>query len=269
MRAAVSRYSFGRRRFCISCERRCRSFLPYRGGEKTRPSLVRTLQVVGSDVENFECPWCGSTDRERHLLLYLSAHSAFADMREWTVVHFAPERNFSAHLLGMGLRSYLKCDLLPTANDVERVDITAMPFADQSVNLLIANHVLEHVADDHDATQEIFRVLAPGGYAILQTPFSPVLQHTWSDPGITSAAMRLQAHGQEDHVRTFGEDIYSRIEESGLSNAVSTHQQLLPDYDPKYYGVNINEPFFLFQRRDNLAPRPPVNAVLQDETPHS
>jgi SAM-dependent methyltransferase len=225
--------------------------------------------VVGSDVDNFECPWCGSTDRERHLLLYLSAHPAFSDMRQWSVVHFAPERHFSAHLLSLGLKSYLKCDLFPATEDVERVDITAMPFPDQSVNLLIANHVLEHVADDHEATREIFRVLAPGGYAILQTPFSPVLRHTWSDPGITSQEMRLQAHGQEDHVRTFGEDIYSRIEQSGLSNMVSAHRQLLPDHDAGYYGVNVDEPFFLFRRRDDLSSNPPGSADPEDASQHT
>lgn len=72
-----------------------------------------------------------------------------------------------------------------------------MPFADGSFDVVLANHVLEHVDDDRQAVAEIHRVLARGGRAILQTPYSRVLQQTWSDPGIVSEGARLQAYGQK------------------------------------------------------------------------
>ena len=98
--------------------------------------------------------------------------------------------------------------------------------------------------------REIARVLAAGGMAILQTPYSAMLHRTWSDAGIESEAARLQAYGQEDHVRLFGRDVFERIASGGLKPLVSTHEELLPHVDSRRYGVNPAEPFFLFRRED-------------------
>ncbi len=123
-----------------------------------------------------------------------------------------------------------------------------MPFEDQSFDLLIASHVLEHVGDDRAALREIHRVLKTGGQAILQTPYCRMLTHTWEDPGITTAAARVQAYGQDDHVRLFGRDIFDRFASAGLAADVRTHDELLPTFDAAEYGVNRAEPFFLFRR---------------------
>jgi SAM-dependent methyltransferase len=123
-----------------------------------------------------------------------------------------------------------------------------MPFADASFDLVIANHVLEHVDDDRRALAEIVRVLAPEGRAILQTPYSPVLARTWEDANIRDECARLQAFGQEDHVRLYGSDIFARFESAGLVSRVRTHTELLAQHDAYYNGVNAREPFFLFQR---------------------
>jgi hypothetical protein len=109
--------------------------------------------------------------------------------------------------------------------------------------------VLEHVGNDRTALTEIHQVLKPGAYAILQTPYSAKLHHTWSDPGIDTDIARLQAYGQEDHVRLFGRDIFERFTATGLKSCVSTHSQLLQEYDAQRYWVNAQEPFFLFQRQ--------------------
>jgi len=90
---------------------------------------------------------------------------------------------------------YIKCDLYPGTPEVERVDMLAIPYPDETFDLVIANHVLEHVTDDARALEEVRRVLKPGGYAILQTPFSPKLHSTWSDEGIDNDQARLQAYG--------------------------------------------------------------------------
>ena len=98
------------------------------------------------------------------------------------------------------------------------MDILDMPLESESFDFVIANHVLEHVSDDLKALTEIRRVLRVGGYAILQTPYSSKLHHTWQDPGIADDAARLQAYGQEDHVRLFGRDIFARITSAGLAS---------------------------------------------------
>jgi SAM-dependent methyltransferase len=123
-----------------------------------------------------------------------------------------------------------------------------MPFPDSSFDVVIANHVLEHVADDQQAVREIFRVLTPGGRAVLQTPFSPVLTRTIQDEGVDTPSARLALYGQEDHVRLYGADIVERFTSSGLESRVVEHASVLSSFDPDIYGVNPSEPLLLFQR---------------------
>lgn len=237
-----------RARYCVICERRVSSYRPYRDGLASAAPLMRALQVIGSDVVDHTCPNCGAHDRERHLLLYLRASGLFDELPKLRILHFAPEARLTGRLMEQAPREHVKCDLVPTAAGVQRVDLLAMPFAVASFDLVIANHVIEHVDDDRKALAEIVRVLAPGGRAILQTPYSPMLTRTWEDAGIQDESARLQAFGQEDHVRLYGSDIFARFESAGLASRVRTHAELLAQHDAYYNGVNAREPFFLFQR---------------------
>lgn len=246
--AAVARWLPGRRKLCVVCDQHVGWFLPHRGGWRNAPPLMRALNFVGSDLDHVECPACGASDRERHLLLYMEETGIFRAINGRTVVHFAPERAIARCILKSGPARYVRCDLFPSHPDVERVDMLAMPFADASVDLIIANHVLEHVADDSHALNEIHRILKPGGRAILQTPFSTKLSATWSDVGISDGETRLQAYGQEDHVRLYGADIFMRLSSCGLQPFIKQHDELLAQFDPVKYGVNKAEPFFLFIR---------------------
>lgn len=243
-----ARLPLGSERHCVICNQRVGNFISYKGGWRAAPSLMRALDVVGSDLDHFECPQCGAHDRERHLLLYMRVTGLIDRLAGQDVLHFAPERHLSRAIAHAGPRTYRKGDLYPLAADVERIDLLAIPCNAESFDLVIANHVLEHVLDDIGAVNEIYRVLKPGGHAILQTPFSAKLQHTWSDPGIDTDEARLQAYGQEDHVRLFGRDIFDRFSLSGLVPCGGSHDELLGDYDSTKYGINAREPLFLFRR---------------------
>jgi Methyltransferase domain len=233
---------------CVICKHGLRRFLPYRGGSHNLPALTRALRMVGSDVDHFACPWCHAHDRERHLFLYMRETGIFDSLHSKRVLHFAPEPQLSRCIEDAGPDAYIRCDLYPWADGISKADLLALPFPDSHFDLLIANHVLEHVADDRLAVREITRVLRPGGYAILQTPFSSMLEHTWEDSGICLAEARLQAFGQEDHVRLFGRDIFERIAQQGLESLIKQHDAVLPGYCPKRYGLNPEEPFFLFRK---------------------
>lgn len=206
------------------------------------------LDCIGSDTKNFSCPFCGAHDRERHLLLYLRASGLLDWIAGKDILHFAPETRLTPLLLAAGPQSYQGCDLFPRSAEIRRIDITRMPFSDGTFDVVIANHILEHVDDDRQAVGEIIRVLRPGGVAVLQTPYSAALHSTWEDSGIATDSARLQAFGQEDHVRLFGQDIFERISSAGLASEVRTQQQLLPDVDARQVGVNDREPFFLFRK---------------------
>lgn len=248
VRALVYRFAWPRNQKCVLCGRTFYRFLPYQGTALDAQALMQAVGGVGSDLENFECPWCGCHDRERHLFLYMTAVGLFPSMSGMRVLHFAPEKRLSPLILGARPDSYTKCDLFPQTADVMQVDILDTPFEDCTFDLVIANHVMEHVADDLEALREVFRVLKPEGYAILQTPFSSKLYRTWSDPGIDTDRARLQAYGQEDHVRLYGRDITERFESVGLASKVKRHIDLLVEVDANEVGVNEAEPFFLFQK---------------------
>lgn len=222
--------------------------MPYGKGWAGVAPLMTALDVVGSDPEHFECPRCGAHDRERHLLMYLEATGLLAAMRGKSVLHFAPEKHLSKFISEMAPSRYVCGDLYPQQPEVVRVDMLAMEFEPDSFDFLVANHVLEHVADDTQALTEIHRVLKVGGYAILQTPYSRKLHQTWQDQGIADERSRLQAYGQADHVRLYGRDIFNRFEQQGLTSRVQSHLELLSAVDCVRFGVNAAEPFFLFQR---------------------
>ena len=238
----------GGQHHCALCSHHVWRFMPYREGSRGVAPLMHALDVVGSDVDNFECPRCGAHDRERHLLLYMRAHSLFDWIHGKSILHFAPEKRLPHWILAASPAQYTRCDLYPSSPEVMRVDMLDMALESESFDMLIANHVLEHVGDAEKALSEIFRVLKPGGFAILQTPYSAKLHCIWSDPGIDTPQARLQAYGQEDHVRLFGRDIFDFIVTAGFESHVRRHAELLGDMDAAIVGVNVTEPFFLFRK---------------------
>lgn len=209
------------------------------------------LDTVGSNVENFGCPNCNCHDRERHLLLYLKARGLFDRFRGADILHFAPENRLSGLIAATEPRRYVRGDLYPTSEEIEEIDMLAIDKPTASFDFVIANHVLEHVDDDLLALSELRRVLRIGGFAILQTPFSSKLTRSFSDPGIDNNFARYQAYGQEDHVRLYGSDIFTRFESAGFKSHVVTHDEQLAGIDPLECGVNEKEPFFLFERVDS------------------
>lgn len=240
----------GGRCYCVMCGHQVWRFMPYMRGSAGVPKLMYAVDMIGSDPDRFECPRCGAHDRERHMLMYLENTGMLAGMSGKSVLHFAPEKRLARRIRANSPARYVPCDLYPTTPEIERVDMLEMQFEDQSFDLVIANHVLEHVNDELKALSEIRRVLKPGGYAILQTPYSAKLHHTWEDPGIDDDAARLQAYGQIDHVRLFGRDIFARFASTGLASCVRQHHELLPDVNAAVFGVNPREPLFLFRRPD-------------------
>lgn len=246
----LARIRLGDGHVCVVCEHHLGAFLPYRHGGRSVAPFIRILDMIGSDIDHFECPWCSCHDRERHLLLYMRATKIMEGLEGKRVLHFAPERHLSRFIGEAGPASYIRCDLYPQSPDIERINMLDIPYNDGSFDLVIANHVLEHVADDLRALSEIRRVLSQGGLAILQTPYSSRLLHTWSDAGIDTDEARLLAYGQEDHVRLYGRDIFERFASTGLVPEIGTHDQLLPGLDSKCLGVNVREPFMLFHRSD-------------------
>lgn len=237
-----------KRKYCCICKNAVWKFRPYMGGSKKAPLFGTVFDLVGSDIDNFSCPSCGSHDRERHLYLYLERIGLLEKLKGAKVLHFAPEKHLSKIIAGKGPSSYVKADLFPSDPSVRKIDMLDIPFESESFDVILANHVLEHVADDLKALSELRRVLKRGGTAILQTPYSAKLKSTFTDPGIDDDQTRRQVYGEENHLRLYGSDIFDRFAAAGFHSRMRSHADLLPDVDSKRYGVNPKEPFFLFAK---------------------
>ena len=176
-----------------------RRFLPY-GYAKVR--------------ENVLAPGTLSLERHRLFWLYLKNETTFfsAPLR---VLHFAPEQAFVQKFKKQKNLTYTTTDLNSPIADV-KADICDLPFKDNSFDFIICNHVLEHIPDDTKAMQELYRVLAPSGTAIVQVPYDAKREITFEDNTITDQSERTRIFGQYDHLRVYGMDYFKKLSSIGF-----------------------------------------------------
>jgi SAM-dependent methyltransferase len=162
------------------------------------------------------CAQCGS--RERHRLLWLwvtrDGTNRLAGKR---ILHFAPEK-----ALRRALREnpgYETADLLQRGV-THQVDITKLPMASETYDVVIANHVLEHIDADRLAMRELFRVLRPGGIALLTAPINPTRRETYENAAITDPVERAAHFNAPDHRRYNGLDFADRLGERGFRTEI-------------------------------------------------
>jgi SAM-dependent methyltransferase len=160
-----------------------------------------------------KCPNCGSLERHRLLYLYLVQKTGiFHD--NLSLLHFAPEKCLSSEFEKCKNLNYVTADLYQPA--MLKLDLTNINLPDECFDCVICFHVLEHVNDDLAAMREIYRILKPGGWAILNVPLSS-RQETFENKNIILPQDRFIFYGQEDHVRLYGiGDYHSRLEKAGF-----------------------------------------------------
>lgn len=232
----------GNNKKCYVCNNTFNHFSKWKGGEKNLPIWYKKLEIEGGDFDNFECPCCGSTDRERHLFMYFDKLNLWDKIESKEILHFAPEINFSKKIEQYKPLRYIKGDLYSQDITIQKIDATAISFNDATFDIVICNHVLEHIPHYKTAMSEIFRVLKPGGMAILQTPYSRLLENNFEDEGINTDELRSILYGQIDHVRVFSEKIfYNGLNETGFILNIVKHEDVLKELNFQYLGVSINE----------------------------
>ena len=242
--ATLARPDVGR---CSICETEVAQWTPHpqRG---QRSEFMKLLDAVGSDLSVYLCPHCQSTDRDRHLWHYLRATGLLQRLAGSRVLHIAPERHLEALIQASRPQAYVRGDLSPQRAGHLKLDVEALPFEAGSFDLVICNHVLEHVADPVRALKEFHRCLGPDGVLIAQTPYAPSLKHTLEMNRPVSAAFAKLFYGQEDHVRMFGADIAGYFHAAGFKGELRAHDEVLPAMDARLQGCNAREPFFAFSR---------------------
>lgn len=178
------------------------------------PVLTEKKVVGGGFRPLARCPVCKSTDRERLLYLYLTQKTDLFT-RPHKVLHVAPEPGLEALFESRPEIDYLTADLSSPRVRV-RMDITAIDFPDQHFDVILCNHVLEHIPDDRQAMRELHRVLSADGWAILQVPIGLALDATFEDFSVTDPAQRETVFGQSDHVRIYARDYRQRLVDAGF-----------------------------------------------------
>jgi len=238
-------YYSGEDYFCPFCNNSFRKLLP--GGFDF--PVIKEKQIIGAGYrKNNVCPRCYSTDRDR-LVYYFLNEKTDAFTRNIKLLHIAPEGCLKSLLLKKTNITYFQGDKFTEGyhnyyydRKVTYVDIKKIPYPDNEFDALICNHVLEHIKEHHQAIKELYRVLKPGGWAILQVPISKNSEKTF-EVDTTSPAEREKLFGQFDHVRIYGQDYPKILENFGFKVTV---------FNPKQEGLNEKIAQFAINPLENI-----------------
>lgn len=192
----------GRGKECPVCGARYRKFLPY-GYVTSRANAL--------------CPNCLSLERHRLLWLYLTRETDLMTTFPKTL-HIAPEVCILRHLkphFNSHPGQYVTADLESPLADLH-FDVQNIPLEDNTFEVVICNHILEHVDNDRLALSELHRILKPGGWGIVLSPVELDYEATYEDDTITDPAERTRIFGQYDHRRIYGADYTDRLREAGF-----------------------------------------------------
>ncbi len=179
----------------------------------------------GNQRNNVLSPSTLSLERHRLLWLYLKNETNFFSEKLKTdtvprVLHFAPEQCFLKRFKALTHLEYTTTDLESPIADV-KADICNLPFKDNSYDIILCNHVLEHIPDDVKAMKELYRVMKVGGMGVFQIPQDLNRAITFEDNSITNKKERAKIFGQYDHVRVYGRDYFDKLRAVGFKvNAV-------------------------------------------------
>lgn len=210
--------------------------------------VLSKKQIIGSGIRLGGCNKCGSTDRERLVYIYLKEKTElFKSVKTKSILHIAPECNLSQKLFDFGFSNYICGDLHPESYNlhipVKKINLLKTQYNDDTFDLIICNHVLEHIPNDLQAMKELKRILKPNGKAILQVPISKISKNTFEDFSVIDPKQREDIFGQFDHIRIYGQDYVTRLEECGfIVNRINISKKYIK------YGLNQDEDIFICQK---------------------
>lgn len=218
---------------CPVCEKKFRKFLSY-----------------GSDVahrENVLCPYDLTLERHRLMWLYLKQQSNFFTDPGLKVLHIAPEQCFHKTFKEQANLDYLTGDLVSPIADIH-FDLHEIPLEDNRFDVVFCNHVMEHVNDALVCMKELYRVMKPGGWAIMQVPQDMSREATYEDWSITDPKERELHFWQKDHVRLFGRDYPDWLRKAGFTVEDGFEKNPIPAHLVERYRLPPNEILYIARK---------------------
>ncbi len=215
---------------CPVCGKSFRKFLPY--------------GYASGNKDNRLCPNCLSLERHRLLWMFLKNKTDIFSSR-LKVLNIAPEQPFIKRFKKSENLNYTTADLLSPIADV-KVDIRNMHvFDDNDFDFIICNHVLEHIDNEQKALSELYRILKPGGRAVLQVPINYNLEKSFEDNTIVDKKEREKIFGQYDHVRVYGRDYPEKLRKSGFKVTEDDYVKQFSDAEIERYRLDRDEIIYL------------------------
>ncbi len=236
----ISIFYLGQKYHCPNCNTNFKKLLPCGLNQK----VLNELEVIGSGLrDNCLCPRCNSIDRERLIYLYLK-YKTHVFSENITMLHVAPRYSLKKIFKKHKNINYIAGDKFEKGynytKDVIHIDLTSLNFDDEYFDVIICNHVLEHIPDDIKALKEIYRVLKKDGFAILQVPLSLKLDKTLEGVA-NNEEERLKYYGQKDHYRIYAKDYFINLENCNfVVNAINPNDAEL-NFDTQKYALNPKE----------------------------
>ena len=221
----VSKLYRGDKYECNVCHTGFKKLLPYGRLEWAR--------------ENALCPECLTLERHRLMWMFLQKRTNFFE-EKLDVLHIAPELPFIKTFEKLHGDKYITGDIESPLAKV-KMDVHQIPFEDNKFDCVFCNHVMEHVESDFKAMSEIYRVLKPGGFAIMQAPQDVKREKTYEDASVVTPDDREREFWQSDHVRLFGLDYGNRMEKAGFKVIEDNLVKELPKEDVIKYCLPKDE----------------------------
>nr|WP_297912193.1 class I SAM-dependent methyltransferase [uncultured Allomuricauda sp.] len=201
-----------------------RRFLPY-GYENPRDNVLSPSTL--------------SLERHRLLWVYLKRETPFFT-KSLKLLHFAPEQAFHNRFRKLENITYTTTDLNSPLAEV-KADICNLPFSSDTYDVILCNHVLEHIPDDAKAMKELYRVMKPGGWGVFQIPQDLSREKTFEDNSITDKKQRAQIFGQYDHVRIYGKDYFDKLKSVGFLVEEVDYTSQLPQHEVEKFRLALGE----------------------------
>lgn len=185
------------------------------------------------------CPNCASRPRDRLLSCYTMFHNI--SLHDKHILHFSAEPNLFRLLKSNP--NYISGDIKKSKYAKYFVNVTDITYPDNYFDIIICNHIMEHVDDHMKGFQECFRVLKKGGIAFFSVPYDPKLEKTWYPPEGMPLEEVEKICGW-DHKRIYGQDFPNIISTVGFN--VETF--LLNESDSKEYVTASTDPIFVAKK---------------------
>lgn len=220
---------------CPCCETHLRTFVD--GGFLRRPETYYPDRYTHTKQEVC-CPVCGAIPRHRIMASWCSGHMDL--LRSSRILYFAPERSM---MMWMG-RNGISVTMADLYHDADlKLDIEDTKLPEASYDLIVCNHVLEHVNDYRRALKEVYRILTPGGSLLCSFPMDLNIEYVDEDPDVKTEEERRQRFGQIDHNRVFGRKAGELLEQAGFAvesiRGEDCPEEILPVIGPADYDRNI------------------------------